>query len=526
MSESENETNSDEYEYVGEEKDFYDVLGLTPSASPEEIKQAFRSLAQKHHPDLASVENDEMFISISAAYETLRDSEKRNNYNKELGFGHFESVELHGVGEPQVDRGNTEADPASSGPVFRESISTADTYNKIEEFGEGLGLKVSQRAALSGEQELSDEPPEVEAWGGEKSGEEEAPLSFKEKIFGKISDKLKRKQLKETLKERMSAEPERESFNKIAKPIKPQSAAEVAKKREAKFANKGDVLRDERIYPFQISKLESIVGTVRSLALNSSGDEPRINEVNIPGGVKHGQTMEVAWGWERAKIEVSIVRDPLFDVVGRDFLLRLPVTLEEAIEGGVFTVPTMEGPSRVTLPAQVDPITGFVVEGVGLQLDPNFPRGNLIISPRIVPPKASSVTFDAAAGAFEKAYVEDVRSGDFSNIDGKHFSFENNHLMIDLPLTFLEAYKGIALSISTPCGELEIEVEGPWKPEKEIRIIGAGKDSLSGNRGDVFVFPYVVLPEKIDPGLKAAANAIAQHHMSPVRKSVPKKIGA
>jgi len=526
MSDSENKDN-DEYE-IAREKDYYDVLGLTQSASPEEIKQAFRALAQKHHPDLAKNEsdNDEMFIAISEAYDTLRDPDKRNEYNKELGYGHFESVDLHGVGDPTIEPSSGETGNFLKTPIFEERVTAADTYNKIEEFGEGLGLKVSQRAALSEDQEDDEEQgPEIEAWG-ERPEEPTKPLSFKERLFGKISNHVRRKELKETLKERMTDEPDRENFKKIVKPTKPLTAAEVAKKREEETSNNGSVLREERIYPFQISKLESITGTTRRLALQSSGEEPRINEVQIPGGIKNGQVMEVAWGWERAKIQVSIVRDPLFDVVGRDFLLRLPVTLEEAIEGGVFTVPTMEGPSRVTLPAQTDPVSGFIIPEVGLQIDPSFPRGNLIISPRIVPPKNSSATFDAASNAFEKAYSKDVRSGEFKNTEGKHFSWEGNHLMVDLPITFGESFKGVSLTINSPCGELTFDVNGPWNPSEEIRLVGAGKESLSGGRGDVFIYPYVVLPEPVNPALKAAANAISQHHMSPVRKNVPKKIGS
>ena len=142
-----------------------------------------------------------------------------------------------------------------------------------------------------------------------------------------------------------------------------------------------------------------------------------------------------------------------------------------------------------------------------------------------MPPKSSSATFDAALDAFEAAYKSNVREGEFENLEGKNFSFENNHLMVDVPVTFAEAYRGVSLSVNSPCGILEFDIEGPWQPENVIRLFGLGKKSLSGNAGDVFINPYIVIPENIDAGLKAAANAISQHHMSPVRKNVPKKIG-
>jgi curved DNA-binding protein CbpA len=57
----------------------YDELGLTPSCTPEEIKQKYRILAQLHHPDKGG--SEELFKRIKLAYETLSDPVKRSHYD-------------------------------------------------------------------------------------------------------------------------------------------------------------------------------------------------------------------------------------------------------------------------------------------------------------------------------------------------------------------------------------------------------------------------------------------------------------
>ena len=68
-------------------RDFYEVLGISKSASPEEIKQAYRKLAVKHHPDKnkGNKSSEEKFKEASEAYHVLSDKERKGNYDN---FGH------------------------------------------------------------------------------------------------------------------------------------------------------------------------------------------------------------------------------------------------------------------------------------------------------------------------------------------------------------------------------------------------------------------------------------------------------
>ncbi len=64
-------------------RDYYEVLGLKKGATADEIKKAYRKLAKEHHPDKGG--SEDKFKEISEAYDTLSDSDKKNNYDR---FGH------------------------------------------------------------------------------------------------------------------------------------------------------------------------------------------------------------------------------------------------------------------------------------------------------------------------------------------------------------------------------------------------------------------------------------------------------
>ncbi len=65
-------------------KDYYAILGVSPDASEEEIKRAFRKLALKYHPDRnrGNKEAEEKFKEINEAYQVLSDPEKRARYDQ------------------------------------------------------------------------------------------------------------------------------------------------------------------------------------------------------------------------------------------------------------------------------------------------------------------------------------------------------------------------------------------------------------------------------------------------------------
>lgn len=66
-------------------ENLYNILGVSPTASTEEIKKAYRALAMRHHPDRNTLSSAEVrFNAIQKAYELLSDPKKRAEYNYSL----------------------------------------------------------------------------------------------------------------------------------------------------------------------------------------------------------------------------------------------------------------------------------------------------------------------------------------------------------------------------------------------------------------------------------------------------------
>lgn len=100
-------------------RDYYEVLGVSKSASPDELKKAYRRLAVEHHPDRGG--DEAKFKEISEAYEVLKDTSKRQRYDQ---FGHA------GVG----------SSAASDGNPFGSGFGTSSGQEFHFDFGDlGLG---------------------------------------------------------------------------------------------------------------------------------------------------------------------------------------------------------------------------------------------------------------------------------------------------------------------------------------------------------------------------------------------------
>jgi len=138
-------------------RDYYEVLGVSKTASADEIKKAFRRAAVQHHPDKEGG-NEEKFKEINEAYDVLKDAQKRQRYDQ---FGHA------GVGGSGGGGGGY-----GGGNPF-EGFGGAQGFD----FGDGLGDIFSQ------------------FFGGGGGGRQQAPqrgrdvevtlqLTFEEAVFG------------------------------------------------------------------------------------------------------------------------------------------------------------------------------------------------------------------------------------------------------------------------------------------------------------------------------------------------------
>jgi molecular chaperone DnaJ len=142
-------------------RDYYEVLGVSKSASADEIKKAYRRLAMKHHPDRNKDDDGgsgNRFKEVKEAYEVLRDSDKRAAYDR---FGH-DGLRGAGMGGP----GGFSAEGFSDifGDVFGDIFGGGGRRGGAQVFrGADLGyeLRLDLERAVSGDTVTIEVPSQV-----------------------------------------------------------------------------------------------------------------------------------------------------------------------------------------------------------------------------------------------------------------------------------------------------------------------------------------------------------------------------
>src|SRR5947209_7524755 len=142
-------------------QDLYDVLGVSRSASDDEIKKAYRKLARQHHPDRnpGDKQAEARFKEVQEAYDVLSDKTKRANYDRfgtaEAGPGGFgggrggaggQTFHWGGGGGPG---GFQEVDPEMASNLFRQFFGGGG--------GDDVGTVFGRRGAGRGRR--APEPP-------------------------------------------------------------------------------------------------------------------------------------------------------------------------------------------------------------------------------------------------------------------------------------------------------------------------------------------------------------------------------
>ena len=299
--------------------DYYKILGVGKNASEAEIKKAYRRLARQYHPDRNSGDKkaEERFKEISQAHDVLSDAEKRKQYDR--GSGPF-GFNVPGGG----------FDPGSFGGGFG---GVGDILSNL--FGAGAG-----GATAGGRGGVRGGRPPTRG----RDLETEVSLGFDQAVEGA--------QVSLTVP---TSQPCPTCRGTGAKPGTSPKVCPVCGGRGIEAQSQGI---------FSISQPCSNchgTGTIIEDPCPTCGGSgakrgTRKLRVNIPAGVREGSRIRLAGkgepgprGSESGDLYVitRVAPSPVFKRTGDNLEVEVPLTIPEAIHGGVIEVPTLRGSKRL-----------------------------------------------------------------------------------------------------------------------------------------------------------------------------------
>ncbi|HSO29618.1 MAG TPA: J domain-containing protein [Candidatus Sulfomarinibacteraceae bacterium] len=340
-------------------RDYYQTLGVPKTASPAEIKKAFRKLAREHHPDKKPGDKaaEQRFKDINEANEVLSDPDKRAKYDR---FGRdWEAYARAGSHGTPGGRGFA-GDPFGPGGPFAGYAG----------FGGPGGGNVHYEFRSAGH-------------GGGTAADEAGFSDFFEMLFGTSA-------------------------------FAGGSAGMAGGGRgAARDAVRGGAATAARSLPIEaraeISLEEAFHGTTRIVDVGG-----RRLEVSIPRGVDAGSRVRLSGkGPDGRDLVVVIGISPhgVFTRRGADLDREVPVTLREALLGAEVPVRTLKGRVLLTLPAGTPPGKSFRLTGQGMPRLKGGAPGDLYVRIRVVlPAQLSEEAKEAATRFLDLAHQPDPRA--------------------------------------------------------------------------------------------------------------------
>ncbi len=341
-------------------KNYYDILGVSKSASQDDIKSAYRKLAKLYHPDLHPNDPEcaQKFKEINEAYEVLGDNNKRSNYDQ---FG------------------------SASG-------------NPNDFFGGGAGSGFGQHfgsGSFSGFEDIFDIFSSF-GGGGRKSevqvaGEDitvNVNLSFKEAVFGC------EKTIKVTKLEKCSSC----SGTGAKEGREYETCPDCHGSGQARYVQNSIFGQMVNVGPCKTCNATGKIIKTKCPDCNGKGSTKIQQEINvkIPAGIDNDQVMTM-----RGKGNASVRNGPNGDLLinisvephdilirdGYNLLLDLPIPFTTAYLGGKVRIPTTDGFYDLTIPALTQPNTVFKLRNKGIKYLQKDVYGDLIVTVRIEMPK-------------------------------------------------------------------------------------------------------------------------------------------
>ncbi len=350
---------------MSEKRDYYEVLGVSKTATADELKKAYRQLAKKYHPDANpnnKAEAEAKFKEVNEAYETLSDPQKRQMYDQ---FG-FNGPQSSGFGG-----GNGYYSYTGGFDGF--DIDLDDIVSSI--FGGGR----ASRRASNGPTKGADLRYNLE-------------ITFEEAYNG--------------VKKQISINREEECPTCKGTGAKPGTKID-----NCSACNGTGTIRSIRNTIFGQTQTARTCdacggsGKIVKEPCNECRGKGRIKKltkitVNIPAGIDNGQTVilrgEGAPGTKGGPkgdlyIVVSLKRSNIFNRQGENVFCDIPVTMTQAALGADLQIPMVDGSKEVyRIPEGTQTGTRFTIRGKGFKNINRGYSGDLIFTVIVQTPKRLS----------------------------------------------------------------------------------------------------------------------------------------
>jgi molecular chaperone DnaJ len=317
---------------LADKRDFYEVLGVTRTASPEEIKGAYRQLARKHHPDVNPGDDgaEARFKEINEAYEVLSDPGKRQRYDR---LGHA------GVGAGSGADFGFGSGMGGFGDILDMFFGSGGREYGTAAFGpeRGADLRYDLEITL-----------EEAAFGAEKT----IPIARQETCTLCKGSGQKEGTTPETCgtcrgagQVRATQQTFLGSFSTVTTCPRCGGRGRIVRDPCSQCSGQGRE-RKTRKFPLKIP-----AGVENGARIRFSGEGE--------GGVRGGGAGDL--------YVVMLIRPhPVFERQGRDVVCEVSVSFAKASLGGRIEVPTLEGKETLSIPEGTQPGDVFRLRGKGL----------------------------------------------------------------------------------------------------------------------------------------------------------------
>ncbi|MBI4774349.1 MAG: J domain-containing protein [Deltaproteobacteria bacterium] len=387
---------------MGKNADYYKILGVSKSATQEEIKKAYRKLARKWHPDInpGNSESEERFKDISMAFDTLGNPERRKLYDEFGEEGLAQGFDAEKARQYKAWQSSTRAGSggfrASAGGFGFDDLFGKRQYGQYHQYED-----VFQDLFTGGKQGFAQRPR-----SRGRDIEHTMEVDFMSSLRG-IETLLSMEKL-ETCPNCGGSGSDPNVELKICPSCKGSGRISVAE---------GPIPFSR---PCPECQGQGRVGRPCPVCYGEGRKQVTATiKVSIPRGVRDGFRVRVAGKGEPGSsggppgdlyLIIRVKPHPLLTRKGDDLIYGLPVTVEETLAGGSIVVPTPDGSVSLKIPPGSQSGKLLRLKGKGAENPKTKKSGDLLVKLDVRVPETSDQEAVEAAKVLSRFYSENPRA--------------------------------------------------------------------------------------------------------------------